>query len=235
MLNDFLPTCCTVADSQWMLPNAPFGVLRALTFEHALWTPEQSAQCYLPEIAGAGKRQAEFLAGRLSAREALFALTGTRTLVAKGADGAPLWPSGITGSITHGAGLALAMVAHTCDAQGLGIDIETLLSTERAAKLAGHIHTNAELKSLLALPEADRALRTTLSFSLKESLFKALYPLVKQRFYFHDAALINVSEKGYAQLKLLKDLSPAWPAGRVLEGQFQVQEGRVLSAVIIAQ
>ena len=75
---------------------------------------------------------------------------------------------------------------------------------------------------LQRLDYSQLGLGVTLTFSLKESLFKALYPLTRQRFYFEHAELLEWSVEGYARLRLLTDLSADWQAGRELEGQFCV-------------
>lgn len=65
----------------------------------------------------------------------------------------------------------------------------------------------------------------TLTFSLKESLFKTLYPLTLQRFYFEHAELLEWSADGLARLRLLTDLSAEWRHGAELSGQFCVNHG----------
>ena len=74
----------------------------------------------------------------------------------------------------------------------------------------------------------------TLTFSLKESLFKALYPLVGRRFYFEDAELLAWDAEGRARLRLLCDLSAEWHHGRELEAQYALFDGRLLSLVAVA-
>src|SRR5580692_7617313 len=69
-------------------------------------------------------RRAEFVAGRLCAREALAALGAPSTRVPRGIDGAPEWPTGFVGSISHTAELAFAAVAPAAEARGLGLDVE---------------------------------------------------------------------------------------------------------------
>ena len=77
------------------------------------------------------------------------------------------------------------------------------------------------------------SLTTTLTFSLKESLFKALYPIVRKRFYFEHAELLEWSADGHARLRLLTDLSPQWRQGAELQGQFCLQDGHLLSLVSV--
>ena len=124
------------------------------------------------------------------------------------------------------------MVALARDWRGLGIDLEKHLSTERAARLAGEILTPAELQRAEGLDPEAFARRVTLTFSLKESLFKALYPLVLTRFYFHDAELLAVQGE-QARLRLLLDLHAEWPRGSELDGRFVEFDGYLLSAVAV--
>jgi enterobactin synthetase component D len=77
------------------------------------------------------------------------------------------------------------------------------------------------------------ALWVTLTFSVKESLFKALYPIVQQRFYFEHAEVLEWTEAGEVRLRLLTDLSAEWRNGTELDAQFGVQDGQLLSLVSI--
>jgi enterobactin synthetase component D len=72
-----------------------------------------------------------------------------------------------------------------------------------------------------------------LTFSLKESLFKTLYPLTKQRFYFEHAEVLEWSVGGLARLRLLTDLSPAWQQGIEIDGQFCIKDGHLLSLISV--
>ena len=159
-------------------------------------------------------------------------LTGTAFVPPVGEDRAPQWPTGIVGSITHGAGWAGVVVGSSQQWSGLGLDIERILAPERADRLAAEILTPRELESYFPLNESERAALVTRTFSLKESLFKALYPLVKQRFYFQDAELLDVTHQG-ARLRLLIDLSANWRNGSELGGQFTTFEGYLLSLISI--
>ncbi|MES2821003.1 MAG: 4'-phosphopantetheinyl transferase superfamily protein [Pseudomonadota bacterium] len=229
-----LPACCTPLDKRWPLPwPVPGARILRTRFDPSRFEFEDFQRQQIPPARGVAKRQSEFLAGRLCARAALLQLTGALHMPAVGEDGAPRWPPGVVGSITHGAGWAAAMVTSSTDCLGLGIDLEELLSAERAERLAEQILTAAELERLQALPAERRALRVTLTFSLKESLFKALFPLVNIRFYFEDAELLSCSADGRARLRLLTTLSSDWPAGRELDGQFCLIEGCLLSLVSI--
>ncbi|CAD5109339.1 4'-phosphopantetheinyl transferase family protein [Zestomonas carbonaria] len=229
-----LPACCTPLLDHWPLPRPLAGVrLISTRFDPALLTADDFTLTGIPRPRGVDKRQAEFLAGRLCAHAALHQLTGTGTVPAVGEDRAPQWPGGISGSITHSHGWAAAVVARHADWRGLGLDMERLLGAERANRLAGEILTPAELRRLAQQSAERQARLVTLTFSLKESLFKALYPLVHKRFYFEHAELLECSDDGSARLRLLIDLSPEWHSGRELEGQFSLFDGSLLSLVAV--
>ena len=114
------------------------------------------------------------------------------------------------------------------------MDLENLLTLERAERLAGEILTTDELQRMAALPREQIALLVTLTFSVKESLFKALYPIVQKRFYFEHAEVLEWSAAGYVRLRLLTDLSAQWCHGTELEAQFVVDGEQLLSLVAIS-
>jgi enterobactin synthetase component D len=232
MTDLYLPPCCPALNAHWPLPQTLAGVqLVSACFDPALLGAEDFNRCAIAPVPGVAKRQSEYLAGRLCAREALRRLTGVAEVPTVGSDRAPQWPSGLVGSITHGKGWAAAVVAQRRDWRGLGLDVEQPLPASRAERLAAEILTPAELLRLQTLPAEQRAWRVSLTFSLKESLFKALYPLVLRRFYFQDAELLHHSDNGGARLRLLLDLADDWPAGSELGGQFAAVDGHLLSLV----
>ena len=233
-----LPACCTPLDAHWPLPEPlPGTVFLSTRFDPALLTPGDFQHCAVPPPASiqrsVAKRQAEFLAGRLCARAALQQLDQINCIPAIGEDRAPVWPAHISGSITHSTGHAAAIVGHKAQWRGLGMDLENLLSLERAERLAGEILTAQELQRMADVPRAQIALLVTLTFSVKESLFKALYPIVQKRFYFEHAEVVEWSEAGHVRLRLLTDLSSEWCHGKGLTAQFALNAGQLLSLVAI--
>ena len=234
-----LPACCTPLRADWPLPQPlPGSVWRSTDFTPAHLLADDFARSAIEMPASiqrsVAKRQAEFLAGRLCARAALLHLDGTCATPAIGEDRAPVWPAHIAGAITHSNGRAGAVVALKSVWQGLGIDLENLLSDERARRLVKEILTPGEQRRMAEGCDEDVALVVTLTFSIKESLFKALFPLVGQRFYFEHAEVLSWSKDGHVRLRLLTDLSTEWHHGKEIEGQFAVHEGQLLSLVAIA-
>ncbi|OPA99389.1 4'-phosphopantetheinyl transferase [Pseudomonas fluorescens] len=234
-----LPACCTPLDAHWPLPDPlPGTVFLSTRFDPALLDASDfQRSAVLPPASiqrSVAKRQAEFLAGRLCARAALQQLDHLDCVPAIGEDRAPVWPGHISGSITHSTGHAAAIVGHKAQWRGLGMDLENSLSLERAERLAGEILTADELQRMALVPREQIALVVTLTFSVKESLFKALYPIVQKRFYFEHAEVVEWSESGRVRLRLLTDLSAEWCYGKELEGQFAVEGEQLLSLVAIS-
>ncbi|NVZ52888.1 4'-phosphopantetheinyl transferase superfamily protein [Pseudomonas sp. B6002] len=234
-----LPACCTPLDAHWPLPDPlPGTVFLSTRFDPTLLAQGDFLRCaVLPPASiqrSVAKRQAEFLAGRLCARAALQQLDHMDCVPAIGDDRAPVWPAHISGSITHSTGHAAAIVGHKAQWRGLGMDLENVLSLERAERLAGEILTADELQRMASVPREQIALVVTLTFSVKESLFKALYPIVQKRFYFEHAEVVEWSASGRVRLRLLTDLSEEWCHGKELVGQFAVDGEQLLSLVAIS-
>jgi enterobactin synthetase component D len=129
-------------------------------------------------------RQREFIAGRWCAVRALAHL-GVMEPVGRRADRAPVWPIGVTGSISHTRELAAAAVARV---SGLGVDFEPLLSPDALADLRASAISDEEWQLL----GRDAALATAL-FSAKETIFKSEHPRTGVWLEFTDARLTSVS------------------------------------------
>ncbi|MCE9662692.1 4'-phosphopantetheinyl transferase superfamily protein [Halomonas sp. M5N1S17] len=179
------------------------------------------------------KRRAEFIAGRLCARRGLWLLDGRDATPGMNDDRSPCWPGDCVGAITHNDGWAAALVAPRQAYLGLGLDAERLLDAAQALRLARRVLTPLETARLERLPEPEIGLMVTAAFSLKESLFKALYPVVGQMFHFQAAELVAWHGIGTVRLRLLSDLGLGWPAGREVAGEVCLHEGRLLSLVAL--
>lgn len=139
------------------------------------------------------KRKAEYLAARVLVKLALQALgcSDADQQLRTAQDRSPIWPLGISGSITHTTGFAACCVGKISAKPLIGIDSELQLNADTDHHLAADIHNQTELEVLLqaGLPAA---LATTLIFSAKESLYKALYPVIRSFFGFEMARLSRI-------------------------------------------
>jgi enterobactin synthetase component D len=97
------------------------------------------------------KRQAEFLAGRYAARQLAIALEldeATAFSVNIGRHRAPVWPHGITGSITHNSSSARCMMSASQSPIFLGLDMEHMLSDAVTNDIAGQVCKPSELQHI---------------------------------------------------------------------------------------
>ena len=191
------------------------------------------AEAALVITAGAQRRR-EFATARQCARIALAALGTPAVAVLPDADGAPVWPAGVVGSLTHCPGYRAAAVGRSETFRGLGIDAEPHVPLPRAVDdLVLRAEERARLRPLCAArPDVhwDR-----LVFSAKEAVYKAWFPVTRRWLGFEDVS-IAVWPDG----RLEADLDPAQqPVDRTvparIAGRWLVGRGFVLAAAWIAQ
>src|SRR5689334_3062733 len=72
------------------------------------------------------ERRTLFALGRAAARDALSELGIEPTPIPRSSDGAPVWPDGFVGAISHTRQVALAVAGRREDYVGLGVDVEEL-------------------------------------------------------------------------------------------------------------
>jgi enterobactin synthetase component D len=178
-------------------------------------------------------RQMQFRAGRYCAMKAMEALDPqfARYHVRRAATGAPVWPPGLAGSITHTDDFASAAVASTATTVSLGIDTERIMSDQQAGDVGSLIASPVELRQchVAGIPPREAL---TLVFSAKESIFKCLHPLVGRMFEFDDVRVVGVDRA--AQLfraEIVTTLGTAFPAGTLLEGRFAIEDQRIHTGI----
>lgn len=223
----------------------------------------------LPERwrTAAPARVASFVAGRYCAREALARAlaavferaggpsdptSGTpapvpvpvadRTLSSL-ASGAPSWPEGFVGSITHTPDRALAVAASDRQLRAIGIDCERIMDAATADDIVDHIVP--ELDTLLAgaglADSLSRATVISLAFSAKESLYKALHPLVHEFFDFTDVCAERLDmTSSTLELRLLRPLgsgggsdpgAAVFDVGTSFTARFALSPGEIVTLV----
>lgn len=169
-----------------------------------------------PWIArSAHNRQAEFFFGRYAARRAIRAVGGPVADVLIGAAREPLWPAGLIGSITHTPDFAAASVLHSADCNGLGIDIERAAGEEELVALCSLVVSNEEMALVDSLVSRfSRSHLLTLVCSAKESLFKAVFAVVRRFFDFHSARVVDIRPDAHQLIVELQEyLCPEFPRG----------------------
>jgi 4'-phosphopantetheinyl transferase EntD len=118
-------------------------------------------------------------AARIIARELLGRFGHPRQAVPKDPSGAPIWPAGIVGSLSHDSDIAVAAAALRRDIAALGIDVEP--AEPLPAELVDIVVTPRERLRLADDPYGGR-----LVFSAKEAVYKAVHPLDRTFLDHHD-------------------------------------------------
>lgn len=175
-------------------------------------------------IEAVPKRLMEFAAGRTAVRLALAELGEQPQAVPVGPDRAPIWPEGVSGSITHSASACLAAVIRAPRLIGLDLEPDTPLEGD----LWETVLRPEERDSIRGRPDASRLAK--LIFSAKEATYKAQYARSKALFGFD--ALSVILGRGSFEATFGIDV-PGFAEGTTLNGRYCLIEGHFLTAVII--
>lgn len=179
------------------------------------------------------KRQREFTTARACAREALARLGQPPRPILSGPKGEPLWPPGIVGSITHCDGYRACAVAPASEWMTIGIDAEPDLPLPDG------------LLADIALPEervllrdlAQRAPGThwdRLLFCIKESIYKAWFPLAERWLGFEDAVVaIDWERQGFAARVLVPGPVIDGRELRSFHGGWLAADGLLMAAIAL--
>jgi 4'-phosphopantetheinyl transferase EntD len=180
-------------------------------------------------------RRREFITARVCARRALARLGQAPVPVLPGLRGAPQWPEGVTGSITHCDGYRAAAVALAKDVVSIGVDAEPdePLPDHRILDLIARDEERARLADLAAkMPNIswDRLL-----FSAKESVYKTWFPLARCWLDFESADVVIDPHEGMFTARLLV---PGPPVGGspldLLRGRWFSGRGLLVTAIAVS-
>ncbi len=178
-------------------------------------------------------RRREFGTVRALARTALARLGGPRVPLLPGERGAPTWPDGFVGSMTHCQGYRGAAVARATDVASVGIDAEPNEPLPDPGIL-GMISLPQERPRLAELAAARPEVSwERLLFSAKESVYKTWFPLTRRWLGFEEAEL-DLRPDGTFTARLLVT-GPVVDGVRIdaFSGRWLTHEGLVLTAITL--
>jgi 4'-phosphopantetheinyl transferase EntD len=178
------------------------------------------------------KRRREFTGVRVCARLALARAGIQPAPIRPGPTGAPLWPAGIVGSMTHCDGYRAAAVGRAGRFAAIGIDAEPheVLPGGVLPRVAGESERTALTRLATVAPELcwDRIL-----FSVKESVYKAWWPATGRRLGFSDVDVeLDVSGSFIAHLLVPGPMVGGRRVG-AYNGFWAVGRGLVVTAVAV--
>jgi 4'-phosphopantetheinyl transferase EntD len=178
-------------------------------------------------------RRREYAVVRSCARACLGRLGYARVPILPSLGGAPTWPAGVQGSMTHCAGYAAAAVGLLPRISAIGIDAEpdaplpdgVLDLVATPAKRNRLAVTHLEPDS----PNWDRLL-----FSAKEAAYKAWFPLVGEWLDHQEAEILIDPQDGTFAALLARD-GPIVDGRRVrrLHGRWARKQGILMTAVVL--
>ena len=216
MIGDILPPQVAVAEAFGDLP-------------HVVLFPDEEAV-----ISNAvDKRRNEFATARACARDALAKLGMPPVPIVPGLRGAPQWPPGVVGSITHCAGYRASAVARDRDVVTVGLDAEP--HDDLPPGVLGAVASSREQARLAALAAArpdvcwDRML-----FSAKESVYKAWFPLTHRWLNFEDASVdIDPVSRTFTARLMVDGPVVNGAALTRFDGRWLVRDGLIVTAIVI--
>lgn len=153
-----------------------------------------------------GFRQMTWTGGRLALHKSLGALGVKHSALLSGPYGEPILPEGFSGSISHKGDLVVALAAKAGHGT-LGVDLED--PTGPVRNVAEKVLRDDELAWVEALPSDRQWPATLMHFSLKEAIYKALFPHVRRYVGFKEASVrIDVNDLCEATLHLTEGEGP---------------------------
>jgi 4'-phosphopantetheinyl transferase EntD len=180
------------------------------------------------------KRRREFRTGRACARAALAQLGVEAQAIPSGPRGAPQWPAGIVGSITHCDGYRACALARQEDLIAIGIDAE--LDAPLPDGVIGDIALPEERRALDALAAEEPGVSwDRLLFSAKEAVYKAWFPLAGRWLGFEDALVeIDRGRRSFSARLLVPGPRVEDRELRGFAGRWLARDGLLLAAIGVA-
>jgi 4'-phosphopantetheinyl transferase EntD len=178
------------------------------------------------------KRVREFTTVRHCARQALARLGVAPAPILPDPRGAPQWPKGVVGSMTHCDGYRAAVVARSADLASLGVDAEPHAPLPPDVLAVVSLPTERERLAQLAVRHPDVCWDRVL-FCAKEAVYKVWYPLTGAWLDFEQAQIAFDQTTFHARLLVP---GPFVGATRLsaFTGRWKVQDGLVFTAIAIS-
>ncbi len=201
----------------------------------AVTDPRSAHNRALPQESGpmarmASIRQKAYTAGRSAAHSAMRELGHPVAPVLMAPDRAPVWPRGLTGSISHSQTCCIAAIGHMDRVAALGVDVEE--DSDLDHDLLSTVCTVDERAWLSVLPQAQAGVMAKLIFSAKECAYKCQYSRSKTLFGFDTLCVTPAPVSGRFEATFLSDI-PHFPVGTRLSGRFAIEDGLIITAMTI--
>ncbi|MEZ5215850.1 MAG: 4'-phosphopantetheinyl transferase superfamily protein [Ilumatobacteraceae bacterium] len=167
-----------------------------------------------PGPAAPASRRADLAAGRAAAHHALAAIGISTNGIPRGAGGAPCWPPGVTGSITHTREVAVALAAVPSEHGRVSVGIDAERHDAVTDDVFSTVFSPAEIAWLGSVPEPVRRRLATTWFCAKEAAYKARFPLIPEILDYPDVAIVTAVTAVTAVAAVANVATVATGAGR---------------------
>ena len=166
------------------------------------------------------KRFREFSSGRYCAKKALEKIGCPVLNIPKAANGAPIWPKNIKGSITHANWYVGAVVCGLHDIDSIGVDVEDL--EKFPAEIQNMVIRSDEKLEFSNLKNDSELVKSAIFFSAKESVYKAFNVVHHFFLEFHDVKIRFDGEHSFFLAEVL-----IANQAQLIQKQFPLIRGRV--------
>jgi 4'-phosphopantetheinyl transferase EntD len=214
-METIVPPCVAVVDT--------FGDVEA-----ELYPEEQAAVARAVD-----KRRREFTTVRACARQAMARLGVDPAPIVPGPHGAPSWPAGVIGSMTHCQGYRASALALRRDVITIGVDAEP--DAPLPEGVLASIGLPDEIAAVTALAASHPGVAwDRLLFSAKESVYKAWFPLTGTWLDFSEAEITFAPATQEFTATLLVP-GPQTPSGRLggFSGRWLTRQGILATAIVV--
>ncbi len=169
---------------QGILPASAVGAvcpIRLGDAEHL--TPAEFAQC-----AGAvPKVHQERGTARNLARDLLVAMGASASDILRSAQGVPIWPAGVVGSMSHDDEMAAVVIAPAIQGYTIGVDIEP--AEPIPSDIVNLVASRTEIYDF-----GNSTIGLRLLFSIKEAVYKSVFPQDEIFLEFLDVSIDRESQ-----------------------------------------
>lgn len=142
----------------------------------------------------------------------------------------PVWPKGIIGSISHSKLKSAAVIASDQHFTALGLDIERIKPLRY--DISRHICTDEESKWLAKQPKETFDRCCILLFSLKESIYKAVFQATKVKLGFKDCSIIPDSQTGRTLPELHHGTDKSLPSTTIIQ-RYYIDDSHIYCGTVI--
>lgn len=199
---------------------------------------DYSKELYVEELALVHKscleRVKSFSTGRICARKALENLNIKNYPIVRSEKGMPIWPKGVSGSISHTKKHCVAVAANCTAGMQIGFDLE---ETGRLKERLWPLTLNEE--EILGIESnacnrEEREKWATVIFSAKEAFYKAQYPITYTWIGFKDVGIKLNSDSSF-KVTLLKGVPWVWEKQQTFEGKFYLDEFYTTAGISVSR